>query len=762
MWRIMGNRGTGAPRSNSFKRIVLAAITALGLTAAIAPTHNSAAVQSPQQFGSVRELVDFGKDAYSAYKKLRGPYDKANKVIKRTGAIADNYKKCVARGFDPDTCAVAVAWCDFQNEGIKTIFKKPSFVSYLKLDQAFKINCGDGKCFQCCHVPGQGCHTSFIGFPVINCNSSYGIGANAAGITKIVDENPSPVKACLTTPQTCEHIAKCNDTLSQAQLEKLETDLANGLSHPLNSAYGLDIKLNTFGTYLMSDVRSAIDYATTSRDTPTDGSVQAALTRDEQRLSMSIRQIRDADFVMREAFSITTPTDIYDFTTGRGCVNWRSNVATADLFNGNAAQFSVTSTVSSTLTGPSQYNGFTQLTGFRALHAVPNMDLRLKQIESRVWSDKAKTAALARIPNPDTELLKYMSPFALELIKDNTAVQDYRLLALPAPNEPSAGPVFNGCTLGAPPRLDVKVGATAGRTVSITLLVNDPEALPNTLPRPLSVDWGDGIVTQLELPITQSSLILTHTYDVGGAYAALAMVENEAGLRAMTKLEFQTTAGGSPVARVPVFSRAGFRDLAMTALTLSGNEQNGFFEVLTREPTGDEAQLGISSELRVGFNVTTTFGTLDAENPYQDPIRLLILRPTRSQGFYIGLNQIYGSFAGIEFEQLQPSSDSFVTTTLTINPSMIRAYRKGQTAPISTSLLSISNGVTRFPIVWRDNGGDFVELDRIEIDLTPAMLGGAQPVPAANTGFTGSYQEVRPGVFRRPAGNQTFVPLIRR
>jgi len=135
--------------------------------------------------------------------------DKVKRFKQFTGpaiGILDDYFQnklsCASMGYSEEECqnvAVLCAAFNFSTGNAPGI--RGQVFNELKLFDVFKPRCGDGICYQCCYANG-GCHTSFVGFPVINCNEGNGPDAHAAALTLVTGGEIG--QACLYTPQTCE------------------------------------------------------------------------------------------------------------------------------------------------------------------------------------------------------------------------------------------------------------------------------------------------------------------------------------------------------------------------------------------------------------------------------------------------------------------------------------------------------------------------------------------------------------------------------
>ncbi|MCA9208412.1 MAG: hypothetical protein KDA55_08665, partial [Planctomycetales bacterium] len=121
-------------------------------------------------------------------------------------------------------------------------------------------------------------------------------------------------------------------------------------------------------------------------------------------------------------------------------------------------------------------------------------------VESTVWPDADRDAYLAQLGpgvDADAAILRVASPIFLDLLQQNPKVSDYRLLAVPLADEAGDVARFNGCPLGAAPRVFAEAGAPAGSSAVLRLTLDDPE-VGGAHERDLLalIFWGDGTATR--------------------------------------------------------------------------------------------------------------------------------------------------------------------------------------------------------------------------------------------------------------------------
>ncbi len=231
-------------------------------------------------------------------KGLNKYYDNAEDVRQKTKGMLDNARACEAQGVDKDTCASIAAFCYFQDAYFNKAY--PNFVNQLQLFDSFKIDCGQGDCYQCCYRLNKGCHTSFKGFPVINCNPwLYGAGTRRAGDTFVL--KPVPGAACLTTPQTCDHIPLCWHN-GKTNIAALEASLDKGTPHTLNLKRAKDNRARKLA----------------------EGVVRCCM-----------------NYVNKYASDKESLEQLADTITGRGCKGWRGNVTKTWPMDPSVAAFEV-------------------------------------------------------------------------------------------------------------------------------------------------------------------------------------------------------------------------------------------------------------------------------------------------------------------------------------------------------------------------------------------------------------------------------------
>ncbi len=625
---------------------------------------------------------------------LKDAYDDINGVIEDTNGMLENARACEARGVDKNTCAAIAIWCYLQDKAIGKLY--PGFVSKLKIFDAFKIDCGKGECYQCCKPPNGGCHTSFIGFPVINCNELYGKGTRPAGITLIVDPNAKPGASCLFTPQTCDHIPACHYG-TKTNIPNLITLLNSGKPHALNWKHSKSWKLRTLAKNIHLQTSAYINGYSSQK-----GSL----------------------------------TGLAGAVTGRGCKSWHSNVHKTWPMDWKVKEFEVKDKKTGKVSeSASKVNWLVQLLTLRTLAALPNLEARMNVVEAMVYTAATKKVYMGTVTDPDAELLKHASPHALAILKRIYQIQDYKMLAVPVKGEPSLAGTFNGCSLGQPPQVKLSYVKDGNLSVKVTVSVADPEYPTTKLANPLIMIWGDGTITRDSVPAGQSKTI-SHTYALGGKYAVYGIAANDSGLRGITALALETKqASGvkAAPADIPAIGRVVLEKFAVTEKSLSGNDFYNHFELWMVDGKGKERRIGITAPGKSKLNATTAYGDLTGHNNSGLDIKKLVLRPYFSGGFAIGLSQMYVTTDKLRFDVFNTEDGKWISSAVYLKASDVKVYLKGATSPVSASTLGTdSKGRLKLPL-FAKKSGQWTRVTRIDIDLTKAMFSALKVGPTTNT-----------------------------
>lgn len=645
--------------------------------------------------------------------KLRGYYAKG-KFIYNSPKYLQNYEDCRAKGESDEFCRTLTGICAAQEQ---PFFGGPyaSLFRGLGLNQVFKLNCGSDECFQCCHVPGMGCHTSFIGFPVINCNERYGVGTRPAGITLVTDPDPQPGEACLTIPQTCEHIPRCAS--EPGGFGDLRDQLDGGADHPLRMPGAAESRGRYFAQSLATKWCEALDRYDTSL--PPDP----------------------------EMPSLERISDLQDFLTGRGCVGWRANVGAAFPFDWEAEWAAVFDAEGVLLPASSQRNALCQWGLIRALESVPHLGERLSFVQSTVWPDLLLEMYLAQVDDPDEAILRSASPVVLDLLRCVYGIYDYRLLAVPLPDEERDERVFNGCELGDAPRVELSAESLGDGRLALDVMLEDPEVGgPHEAEVPLTIFWGDGRVSLESIPAGQAQARFEHVYDQPGPRKIIAMAENTSGLRG-----FGAVIGaveGAGVSEGPVVvSELRLADVVVQADTLTGNDRTLFVEIEGHDAATDLSyRVGMTRGRPITLNQAVELGTWVGYNTGAAPLDRFTLRLHWREGFYTGLRQVTLRASRLELHVFSTETGESVAIEVPISPETIRMYAPDADEPLPPETILDEEGAPRLVLHTQQH-----RVERIEIDVPQALLAAQAPGPLPE-GYPAlnetAWYEDRPGQFR--------------
>jgi len=629
-----------------------------------------------------------------------------------------NYQQCIARGADPALCEAVASYCAIIGSGL--IDSRAGLFGKLNLFQAFKIDCGDGECYQCCFT-GEGCHTSFVGFPEINCNKGYGPETRPAGITLITDPDAQPGDSCLTTPQTCDHLAICLGDPNA--LGPLREDLKNGLDHPLNMLGAADQRLRYFGKDFYDRWHVYLN-----------------------RFHTGIALEPDPEFT-----SFGKLVDIDFFLTGRGCVGWRDHVDGFTPYDWSDELVAVADGQGGVSLPASQLNGIGQYGLLRLLDALPNLAGRHAAVESTVWPDVDRDAYLGLLDSDaDTAILERASPIFLDLLRHNPKVSDYRLLAVPLGDEPDEPARFNGCLLGEAPEVVAMPAAADGAKGAVALSIDNPEVgQAHEGPLLAEILWGDGTVSHETIDADATQVNLEHTYAQPGHYAVYVVVENTSGLRGVASTLVETSEPATEASAPHVWSEVQIVDAAAHVDVTSGNERKLFFEIAGHDAeTDEELMLGVGQEQSIPFNVDVPLGTLVGHNPAAKTIDRIILRPAWRDGFYgIGWGGHYLALEEVQLRVLATGTGETIPVAVPLTTQNVRVYPVEGEGPVDVEYLGTADdGRT---LIWLHTS---YIAERIEIDIPADLLAMHAPGPLASGEGpeSASWVEVRPGVFEPP------------
>lgn len=491
-----------------------------------------------------------------------------------------NVSACLEQGYSPETCSDAASFCFTTNTiPLGSLGPFGAWANTFNLQQLLKTNCGTGKCFQCCYAEG-GCHSSFEGFPVINCNYNYGADAAAAGTTHVLDGEPGD--ACLFTPQTCEHIPQCNYNLSIEEVEEINNDP----EHLMKT----EAALSNRRLWLANKLGELWEKVFNRYGNLGDSGV--------------LPEMESSDSLFLFNYN-----NIVDFTTGRGGKNWKD--ITNTTYNWDTSQFIVYNQDSSAIdTLLSQYRATRQIAILRVLGSIPNFINRFNYVESRIWTDSAKEEYLMNIDNPDEELLKYMYPMTLQFLKilsnsPYNVIQDYRLFSVPLPDEENNGSVnnFNATTIGSPPSVNIDVlGIGNDNVINTKINIDELDIDFSSESVPVYILWGDGYKDEITVS-NNTTINVDHTYSNSGQFQLLVVAENKSGLRAVAGEIITITNDASAIDSIEM-KDLDIREIRIKNLGVSNGVFTGFpsdviFKVIGVNFEGESQEIGRSTRIRL-------------------------------------------------------------------------------------------------------------------------------------------------------------------
>jgi hypothetical protein len=638
-----------------------------------------------------------------------------SKFVGKDG-LFHSYHKCRADGFSDSLCTSAFQYCAISNLPVGGI--AGTFFTMFQTWEAFKTDCGDGQCFACCLVPGGygggGCHTSFPtddGGPVINCNPTYyGAGTHQVGMALVLSGMPG--QACFATPQICDHLAQCQSTDTPAQIAAINADPQN----VIKSALAVANRAQGFATEVLGDWSGILAGYNTSTDVQSDS-------------------------IAQKVHSISS---LASFLTGRGCAGWAHSLPASFPNDWSEAQFRINDSSGNYADGPSHYNGLRQLGLVRFISSVPNLWNRLAYVESKIWTPAAIDQYLAGV-NADAVLLQSMSPLALDLLKRNKTLQDYRLLAVPLPGETVSPRMYDGCLLADPPALTLSYQQRGPFGVDLRVQAAD-SATTSNLAVNLLVLWGDGSTTPVTVPPGNAPQAVSHDYATGGKYQIFAVAQNEAGLRTAGALIATTAGRGANPATTPlaVINEIQLVDLKAAVVALTGGPAYMLFELNTW-PTADQSYAaGVSAPLTLPLNTLVSFGTVAGWNATGTPLQSISIRPSFwGDGPVFGFASNYFTLGRLRVGVYSTQDRALRYQDIPVTAEMVRLYPQGSSVPVLlTQPVFGTDGRLEIPA---QIGG--VLYDRVDLILPPSVLTQAVQGPVVDpswTGAIGTFPELKP------------------
>lgn len=649
------------------------------------------------------------------------------------GKAIDDYVGCIADGHTHEECDKGVPWCEIKEYMLNRAF--PNLTGVFEIMQPFGEDCGTAECLQCCYVPrSNGCHSSYIGEDVINCNPRiYGAGTRGVGLTLLLQDPPEE-GTCLFTPQVCTHVGMC-----------LQGTLA-GSAAPAKAAVNYLIdprairqRARVFASYLLTQARHYLDdYATDTPDAPSLWALEDGLL-------------------------------------GRGWPTWRQDMASL-TFDLNDPLFRVVDSGGALIESASRANVGRTMALLRILTGLPNLAARLEHVESQVWSAAAIDAYLAAVPDPDAALAETLDPHLVAILKRVPSLQDYRLLAAPLAGEAGAGATYGGMPLGAAPELRLSASAE-GLDVTLTLSLDDPTGAAG-LARPMSVDWGDGRVSRVELAAGQAGLAASHSYAAPGRFAIYAVAASASGLRgaACAVVEVAGPPASGKAAGDPAIARVGLTGLVVANLPYTKELRLGLSLVTGG---GVTFPAGRSRVVSGPTNITlpAELGDAYAHNPSREALALLIIEPRHPVVAPVSRRVLALTLSRLLLGVFSTAQMRVVDAEVALAPAMLSLYVAGDPAPLPASTVTVnSDGSLSVPLLHQSSASaPWRKVERIEVALGDGLLDGfvldAAPTPLA-VGTSVAWAEVRPGSFERlpdtpdlpsePLPEQVFLPAVER
>jgi len=622
--------------------------------------------------------------------------------------------------------------------------------------------CDDG-CYHCCWVPGGGlggagggCHTSFDTSegPRINCNPGiYGAGTVGVGPALIIGDSIGLGICIGGVQQLCNHMPVCNGASSSA-----------GPGGGDGGDDGASTKSRTAKSL------TAKGLSTKSTSEPPHESMS-----NPQTVYLHVQSFENA--MRRNFFGALNETparerrkDYVDFITARGASNWMRVLREVEPYNRRYDAFSVTDDYDEVLPAASYHQGLVFHANLAFVGAVPNLIDRLAYVEARYWTEEEKAEYLEGI-DPEAELRKTMSPRVFEALK-GVPIQDWRLLARPAPNEPAMDHRrYDGFRLGTPPIVTAVQDCVGDKAVSLALGIDDPEeANQDGFPYPVVIDWGDGFVSRHTYDVSSDSNVYTHDYDEAGTYLAYVTTANSTGLRGVVGVVVDAEQGDADPDALPAIATVELDEVVAYAPSVSLSGDLSFAIEAQRSPGATEG-IGWSDVHTLVNAGPNELGDIVGYNETLTPVEKIIIRPFHWGGHW--LNSVYFKARSITLGLHDRAVGSIATHTIPLTAEMVRVYYDGATEPVPAEWLERDlNGDLLLPVDRPNDAlpSDFCgfdaceKVDRIEIDLRSDML-DARPRGSASlrggliAGDTARWVEDIPNVFiPAPAPSIEEVP----
>lgn len=644
--------------------------------------------------------------------------------------IIGDYLDCIASGRTPEECDQGFPgfepfdWCQIVWDVLTEAM--PTLAGLASTFTPFSRNCGERDCFQCCYNGSTGgCHSSYIGFPVLNCNpNTYGAGTKPVGLTFIIDPGSiEPGDSCLFIPQICAHIPQCVKTTTatvagnRTQVSHPQAPLADNY---LTDPRAIDQRARYFAMKVQDEVRAYVGNYNTS----TPG-------------ARPLHSLAEA-------------------LTNRGRAGWRRDLTNTPI-DITKPPLRINDLAGNLNESASWANAAHLLGLARVMTGVPNLAARLAHVESRKWTQAEKDAYLAGVGDPSQAFLGVLDPHWIAVLQRLLMLQDAALLAVPLAGEPATLGQFGGQALGQPPTLSLSA-TTIGTEISLAISIEDAEDVTGGLARPLAVDWGDGRVTHHALPAGQAALSVTHAYEVAGRYIVYAVATNDSGLRGHAALVIDAPAAPPTTPSLPTVSRVQFSGLAITNWL---STKKFSVEVRLADATNKRFRAGRSAPGgNAKANEPFAFGDVYAYNPARFECAMLSL-DIRGE-LAAPASRVFGPFVTMaptmKLGVFNTSTQQLVEQAVALTPEMLKVYLAGATTSMPANTVTVeASGALRFPLFWRAaSNAPWQKIARIDIALEPNMFAGFVLDAAPTTtpaGTTAAWIESRPGLL-------TVVPEV--
>ncbi len=642
----------------------------------------------------------------------------------------DTRSSCLAMGLSEAKCNEAAAICatfDFATGNVPGLLA--DFFRELQLFDVFKPRCGDDECFQCCYAGGN-CHTSFIGYPVLNCNTNYGADARAAGITIITGGEPGD--ACLFTPQTCDHVAICHYDRSTEAINNINNDP----NHILKSQAAQEQKLLQYGSDLLDVLIEDFLNNVNIGSNLSQSLVPAGFDPNASRNSNGLGDI------ILENYSFT---DYYNLLTSRGSPYWREWVDNLSTINLDNEAFGIyDDTTGDFLPAPSKYNFVRQILFARTLASLPNQIDRLNYTGSFIWADDALDDYVSTIGDPTAVLDQQMTPLAEYFYRNNPKNQDFRLLTVPLQGEEDLTHFYGGSNVGKPPVIQTNWTELTNNEIELTASIFSPGTHADIYNFDGTIYWGDGTATDFVMSDILDTKSIKHVYPEMGQYQAVTILQNSSGLRCfkMDALALTTNVSNQP-AEFPILNEISIASTSLSTGVFTNTEQIGI-DILI----GDSASQLLSGRIvpqTLNNNAFELYYDINIHNYSLMDIDTIFFRP-------LLINDDGGTFTSSLFmftdpqgKIYNPATDEDVIVSMPVDLTTIRLYDANGGLINDPELIIYNPSNSRTGVYIED---DDIDVALIAIPIDKALLAANYLTPSS-TPLTNNatFLEMKPNLF---------------